>query len=91
MFELDLPRHRRFRTGIALIQRQFDDALRRQNVIEIECKAGDTFDPHFAEALTSLDTEDYPEGCVVDVCEKGYKLGDQLLRPARVVVARNGD
>ena len=77
-----------FRTGVEFIQKQFYDALRRLKVSEIEIRVGDTFDAHFAEALTMVDTTDFPEGSVVDVCEKGFRRGEQLLRPARVVVSR---
>ena len=79
-----------FRKGVGLIQKQFYDTLRRLKVTEIEIKVGDAFDAHIAEALTTLNTTDFPEGSIVDVCEKGFRMGDQLLRPARVVVARDG-
>ena len=79
-----------FRKGVGLIQKQFYDTLRRLKVTEIEIKAGDMFDAHIAEALTTLNTTAFPEGSVVDVCEKGFNIGDQLLRPARVVVAHGG-
>ena len=77
-----------FRKGVGLIQKQFYDTLRRLKVTEIEIQVGDMFDAHVAEALTTINTTAYPEGSVVDVCEKGFKIGDQLLRPARVVVAQ---
>jgi molecular chaperone GrpE len=77
-----------FRIGVSLIQKQFYDTLRRLKVSEIEIKIGDAFDAHVAEALTILETAAYQEGSIVDICEKGFKIGDQLLRPARVVVAR---
>ena len=79
-----------FRTGVELIQKQFCGALRRLEVSEIEINVGDVYDAHTAEALTTLDTQDYPEGCIVDICEKGYRFGGHLLRPARVVVASSG-
>jgi molecular chaperone GrpE len=79
-----------FRTGVGLIQKQFYDILRRLRVSEIEIQVGAPFDVHIAEALTNIDTTDYPDGSVVDVCEKGFKIGDQLLRYAKVVVARGG-
>jgi len=78
-----------FRTGVALIQKQFYDTLRRLKVSEIEIQVGDAFDAHIAEALTKINTTAYPDGSVVDVCEKGFKIGDQLLRPAKVVVAHD--
>jgi len=76
-----------FRKGVDLIQKQFYDTLRRLKVTEIEIQIGDMFDAHVAEALTTLNTTAYPEGSVADVCEKGFRIGDQLLRPAKVVVA----
>jgi len=78
-----------FRNGVGLIQKQFYDTLRRLKVSEIEIQVGDAFDAHIAEALTTINTTTHPDGSVVDVCEKGFKIGDQLLRPARVVVARD--
>ena len=80
-----------FRTGVNLIEKQFLGALRRLRVSEIETKVGDMFDAHVAEALTAIDTTEFPAGSIVDICERGYKIGDRLLRPARVVVARGGD
>jgi molecular chaperone GrpE len=44
------------------------------------------FDPHVHEALLS-EPSDAAEGSVIDVVQKGYKLGDRVVRPARVVVA----
>jgi len=76
------------RAGVELIQKQFYDTLRRLGVSEIEINLGDMFDAHIAEALTTIDTANFPEGSIVDVCEKGFNLGGRLLRPARVVVAR---
>ena len=79
-----------FRTGVELIQRQFYDMLRRLKVTEIEIKVGDIFDAHVSEALATSDSSGMPEGSVVDIYEKGYRVGSQLLRPARVVVASGG-
>jgi len=76
------------RAGVELIQKQFCDVLRRQGVTEIEIRPGDMFNAHVAEALTTVDAANFHEGSIVDVCEKGYNLGERLLRPARVVVAR---
>jgi len=80
-----------FRAGVDLIEKQFLSVLRRLKVSEIEISKGDMFDAHVAEALTAIDIPSLPDGSVADICEKGYKIGDQLLRPARVVVARGGN
>jgi len=79
------------RAGVELIQKQFGDVLRRLGVSEIEMRPGDTFNAHVAEALTTIDTAIFHEGSIVEVCEKGYNLGERLLRPARVVVARGSN
>ena len=45
------------------------------------------FDPHVHEALASQPAEDAESGDVIQVLQKGYRLGDHVLRPARVIVA----
>ena len=77
-----------FRTGVGLIEKQFLATLRRLNVTEIQISPGDPYDAHTAEALSAIDTDSFPPGCIAEVCEKGFRLGESLLRPARVVVAR---
>jgi molecular chaperone GrpE len=54
---------------------------------EVESK-GKPFDPHVHEAVSQHQTEDHPEGTVVDVFQKGYLFKDRLVRPAMVSVAR---
>jgi molecular chaperone GrpE len=76
-----------FRSGVGLIEKQFDAALRRLGVSEIEMKTGDAFDAHVADALVAVKTPDFPPGSIVEVHERGYMVGERLLRPARVVVA----
>jgi molecular chaperone GrpE len=70
--------------GVRLVHRQLAELLRREGLAEIETDG--KFDPHVHEALLSQPSE-APEGSVIDVVQKGYKLGDRVLRPARVVVA----
>lgn len=70
--------------GVRLVHRNLADALRREGLAEIETDG--RFDPHVQEALLSQPSE-REEGSVIDVVQKGYKLGDRVLRPARVVVA----
>ena len=50
---------------------------------------GESFDPHFHEALMYEERSDREEGIVVDVIQTGYKIKDRVLRPARVVVAQS--
>ena len=70
--------------GVRLVQRSLESALRREGLEEIETDG--RFDPHVHEALLALPSE-AEEGTVVEVLQKGYRLGDRVLRPARVVVA----
>jgi molecular chaperone GrpE len=50
--------------------------------------AGQVFDPNFHEVLFELDAPEQPAGAIIQVLESGYMLGDRLLRPARVGVAK---
>ena len=70
--------------GVALVHRSLAGLLQRHGVTAIETDA--KFDPHVHEALLSQPSE-AEEGSVIDVVQKGYKLGERVVRPARVVVA----
>jgi molecular chaperone GrpE len=70
--------------GVRLVHRELASALHREGVAEIETNGH--FDPHVHEALLSQPSE-ADEGSIVEVVQKGYRLGDRVLRPARVVVA----
>ncbi len=70
--------------GVRLIHQAFSQTLRRHGLEDIETNG--RFDPHVHEALLSQPSE-AEEGSVLEVVQKGYRLGDRVLRPARVVVA----
>ena len=67
------------------MHRSLASLLERQGVQEIPT-AG-KFDPHVHEALLAQPAEDREQGDVLDVVQKGYRLGDRVVRPARVIVA----
>lgn len=71
--------------GVRLTRTLFVDLLRREGVEEVDPLGGE-FDPCVHEAMVARAATE-PEGTVVDVLEKGYTLGERLLRPARVVVS----
>jgi molecular chaperone GrpE len=71
--------------GVRLVQRALSDALARHGLAEIETDGA--FDPHVHEALLAQPADGAEPGSVVQVLQKGYRLGDRVLRPARVVVA----
>jgi molecular chaperone GrpE len=77
-----------FRTGIELIAKQLDDAVRALGVVPVET-VGQPFDPRVMEALGSVETLEFPDGAVVDEIRKGYRIKERLLRPAMVRVAVN--
>ncbi|MBN1188326.1 MAG: nucleotide exchange factor GrpE [Dehalococcoidales bacterium] len=72
--------------GFNLIHRKFKDTLLKQGVTEIQA-LGEEFDPHFMDALGSARGE---RDVVIQEVEKGYKLQDKVIRPARVIVG-NGE
>ena len=73
--------------GMDLIHRQLRDALRRHGVEEYSCVATQ-FDPRRAEAISFVHTDEHEPGTVVSEICKGYASGERVLRPARVVVAK---
>jgi molecular chaperone GrpE len=76
--------------GVRLVHRSLAEALEREGLAEIETNG--KFDPHVHEALLTQPS-DAEEGSVIEVLQKGYRLGDRVLRPSRVVVAgpKDGD
>ena len=71
--------------GVRLVHRSLAGALAKEGLQEIETDGA--FDPHTQEALLSQPSEE-DEGTVIQVLQKGYRLGDRVLRPARVVVSQ---
>ena len=72
--------------GVQLIHLKLKDVLASKGLEVIEVKAGDTFDADFAEAVTQIPApSDDLKGKIVDVVEKGYKLGDKIIRYPKVV------
>lgn len=76
-----------FRSGIQLIYSGLLEVLGRAGLTEVEAEKLE-FDPQYHEALGEVESEEVAEGRIVQVVQKGYKLHDQLLRPAKVIVAK---
>jgi molecular chaperone GrpE len=74
------------RRGVELIHKQFSDALVKLGLETVEA-VGHTFDPHVHEAVTTEATDKHKENTVIEEFQRGYKIGDRLLRPAKVKVA----
>ncbi len=76
-----------YRQGVELIYRQMLELLRRRGVTAIE-SVGTDFDPQVHQAVAHEASSDHREGEVMEELRRGYKLGDRLLRPAMVKVAK---
>ena len=76
------------RTGVELIVKQMEEALRGLNVQPVEA-VGAVFDPRVHEALEMVERNDVPDHQVIDEVRRGYRMRERLLRPALVRVAAN--
>jgi molecular chaperone GrpE len=72
--------------GVLLVFRSLREALARNGIEPLDPK-GERFDPQWHEALSTQPADGAESGTVLEVMQKGYRFGEQLLRPARVVVA----
>ena len=81
------PEANSYKAGLELIQRQLAEMLKKRGVTTVDALGAD-FDPHLHQAVAYEEVADAREGEVVGVMAKGYKLGDRLLRPALVKVAK---
>ena len=77
----------KLRGGIEQTLRGFEAVLAGEGVKAIDVK-GKPFDPRIAEAIGTDTTSNADDDTVVEVAEKGYTIGDELLRPAKVIVAK---
>jgi molecular chaperone GrpE len=73
--------------GVAMVQTQLLDALRRHGITRIEAE-GKPFDPNLHQAVMQQPSADQPPNIVLQVLEHGYMLHDRVLRPATVVVSK---
>jgi len=70
--------------GVRLVHRSLVDALRKEGLAEIETDG--RFDPNVHEALLSQPDDEKESGEILDVVQKGYRIADKVVRPARVIV-----
>jgi molecular chaperone GrpE len=74
------------RHGVELIHKQFKDALSKFGLEPVE-SVGQTFDPHLHEAVTTEPSDKHKENTIIEEFQRGYRIGNKLLRPAKVKVA----
>src|SRR5579859_414528 len=73
--------------GVSLIQRKLQNILDAEGVERIKAE-GQTFDPALHEAVTHEDSDQHAPGQVIGVVRQGYRIGDRIIRPALVRVAK---
>jgi molecular chaperone GrpE len=81
------PEAEAFRKGIELIHKQMFDLLRKRGVTPIDALGAD-FDPNVHQAVIHEVSDEHREGEVMQELQRGYRIGDRLLRPAMVKVAK---
>jgi len=73
--------------GVRAIHRRLLRQLEAQGITRFASR-GEPFDPNLHEAVASIESDKYEPGTVVEELQRGYRWGDEVLRPARVMVAR---
>ena len=74
--------------GLELIFNKFNDILKTNGLLDLEVQKGDSFDPELHEAISQIKTDKKNSGKIIDVIEKGYKMGDKIIRFPKVVVGQ---
>ena len=75
--------------GFILIKNKFDDILKSNGLEETKTKIGDAFDAEIHEAITQIPAQDDSQkGKIIDIVEKGYQLGEKIIRYPKVVVGQ---
>ena len=76
-----------FKEGVELIYKQLLELLNKNNVTEMKC-LNEKFDPEFHHAVLVEEKQGVEEGIIIDVLQKGYLIGEKVLRPAMVKVSQ---
>ncbi|HET6519895.1 MAG TPA: nucleotide exchange factor GrpE [Geminicoccaceae bacterium] len=76
--------------GVAMTERALLNTFERHRIAKVEPRPGDRFDHNRHQAMFEVETDDQPPGTVAQVLQAGYVIGDRLLRPAMVGVAKAG-
>ncbi len=73
--------------GFQMFLSQFKETLHNHGIVSFHSE-GNQFDPHYHEAIETIETNDYPEGIILKEFSKGYKSHSRTIRPARVQVVK---
>ena len=74
--------------GLELIFNKFSDILKTNGLLDLDVNKGDSFDPEYHEAISQIKSDKKDSGKIIDIIEKGYKLGDKIIRFPKVVVGQ---
>ena len=74
--------------GVSMVQRKLNAALEQSGITPLATNPGDAFDPNVHEAITHEESDQFASGQIIGEVQRGYKIGDRVLRPAMVRVAR---
>ena len=74
--------------GVLMVQRKLNAALEQSGITPLAVNPGDAFDPNVHEAITHEDSDQFGSEQIIGEVQRGYKIGDRVLRPAMVRVAR---
>lgn len=74
--------------GVLMVQRKLNSALEQSGITPIVTNPGDAFDPNVHEAITHEDSDQFTSEQIIGEVQRGYRLGDRVLRPVLVRVAR---
>lgn len=87
LLEISKSEDKEMYTGVELIRNKLKETLKSKGLEEIKIKAGDTFDAEVHDAITQIPAPNKKlKGKIIDVVEKGFKLGDKIIRHPKVVV-----
>lgn len=76
-----------FHKGVELIYQHFKDVLGKEGLKEIKA-IGESFDPHFHEAVMQQESDKFPDGTVMDEISRGYMLNDKVIKHTKVIVSK---
>ena len=74
--------------GLELIFNKFSDILKTNGLLDLDVNKGDSFDPELHEAISQIKSNKKDSGKIIDIIEKGYRMGDKIIRFPKVVVGQ---
>lgn len=77
-----------WQAGVSLVQRKFRAAIEAEDIKLVGAEPGQQFDPAVHEAIVQEDSKEFAAGTIIAVVRHGYQLGERILRPAQVRVAK---